>query len=76
MKYILSKVETIIQKGKQNIFDVDDETDTCSEKIKNMIEEMVVGLRNLEETYLNQLAEVSKDVRQKLEGSIKTLLKT
>lgn len=73
MKYILSKVETIIQKGKQNIFDVDDETDTCSEKIKNMIEEMVVGLRNLEETYLNQLAEVSKDVRQKLEGSIRSL---
>lgn len=73
IKYILSKVETIIQKGKQNIFDVDDETDTYSEKIKNMIEEMVVGLRNLEETYLNQLAEVSKDVRQKLEGSIRSL---
>lgn len=34
---------------------------------------MVVGLRNLEETYLNQLAEVSKDVRQKLEGSIRSL---
>lgn len=73
IKHILSKVETIIQKEKQNISDVDDKTDTYSEKIKNMIEEMVIGLRNLEETYLNQLAEISKDARQKLEGSIRSL---
>lgn len=73
IKHILSKVETVIQKEKQNISDVDDKTDTYSEKIKNMIEEMVVGLRNLEETYLNHLAEVSKDVRQKLDGSIWSL---
>lgn len=73
IKHILSKVETIIKKEKQNIFDVDDKTDTYSEKIKNMIEEMVVGLRNFEETYLNQLAAISKDARQKLEGSIRSL---
>lgn len=73
IKHILSKVETIIQKEKQNISNIDDKTDTYSEKIKNMIEEMVIGLRNLEETYLNQLAEISKDARQKLEGSIRSL---
>lgn len=36
-----------------------------------MIEEMVNRLKTLEKTYLNQLAEISKDARQKLKGSVR-----
>lgn len=48
----LSRIETIIQNEKQNISDFDDKTDTFSNMIKKMIEEMVNRLKTKEKTYL------------------------
>lgn len=67
IKDLLSKIETIVQKEKQNISDVDDKKEKYTEMIKEMIEEMVKQLKTQEKTYLDQLAEISKDARQKLE---------
>lgn len=67
---LLSKVDKIIVKVKQNIADKDEKMETYSEKIRNMIEEMVSQLKSLEEKYLNQLAEISKNIRQNLEESL------
>lgn len=69
----LSRIETIIQNEKQNISDFDDKTDTFSNMIKKMIEEMVNRLKTKEKTYIDQMAEISKDARQKLERSLKLL---
>lgn len=44
--------------------------DTYSEKIRNMIEEMVSQLKSLADKYINQLAEISKNVRKNLEESL------
>lgn len=67
---LLSKVDKIILKVKQNIADIDEKMDTYSEKIRNMIEEMVSQLKSLEDKYINQLAEISKNVRKNLEESL------
>lgn len=69
----LSRIETIIQNEKQNISDFDDKTLTFSDMIKEMIEEMVSRLKTKEKTYIDQMAEISKDARQKLERSLKLL---
>uniref|UniRef100_K1QTR1 Tripartite motif-containing protein 3 n=1 Tax=Magallana gigas TaxID=29159 RepID=K1QTR1_MAGGI len=73
LKVLLLKIETIIQNEKQNISDLDDKTDTFSKMIKKMIEEMVNRLKIQEKTYIDQLAEISKDARQKLERSLRLL---
>lgn len=52
----LSRIETIIQNEKQNISDFDDKTDTFSNMIKKMIEEMVNRLKTKEKTYIDQMA--------------------
>lgn len=49
----LSRIETIIQNEKQNISDFDDKTDTFSNMIKKMIEEMVNRLKTKEKTYID-----------------------
>lgn len=73
IKSYLSIIETIIQKEKENIFEIDEKNDMYTEKIKKMIEEMVNLLKIQEKKYLDHLAEVSKDARQKLEGSVRIL---
>lgn len=57
----LSRIETIIQNEKQNISDFDDKTDTFSNMIKKMIEEMVNQLKTKEKTYIDLMADISKD---------------
>lgn len=70
MKDLLSKIETIVQKEKKNISDVDVKKEKYTEMIKKMIKEMVKQLKTQEKTYLDQLAEISKDAKQKLERSL------
>lgn len=73
IKVLLLKIETIIQNEKQNISDLDDKTDTFSKMIKKMIEEMVNRLKTPKKTYLDKLADISKNARQKLERSLRLL---
>lgn len=70
MKDLSSKIETIVQKEKKNISDVDVKKEKYTEMIKKMIKEMVKQLKTQEKTYLDQLAEISKDAKQKLERSL------
>lgn len=70
MKDLLSKIETIVQKEKKNISDVDVKKEKYTEMIKKMIKEMVKQLKTQEKTYLDLLAEISKDAKQKLERSL------
>lgn len=70
IKDLISKIDTIVQKEKQNISEIDDKKDIYTEKITKMIEEMINRLKTQEKTYLDKLAEVSKYARQKLEGSL------
>lgn len=45
IKDLISKIEAIVQKEKQNISDIDDKKDIYTEKITKMIEEMVNRLK-------------------------------
>lgn len=73
IKDLISKIEAIVQKEKQNISDIDDKKDIYTEKITEMIEEMINRLKTQEKTCLDKLAEASKYARQKLEGSLSLL---
>lgn len=68
-----SKIDTLIEREKQNIADIDDKTDRHTEEIEKMSQEMITCLNELKEKHLHQLAKVSKEVKQKLEGSVETL---
>lgn len=71
MKRVCDDLEKIIEMEKLNIGKIDKNVDSISGMIQDSYERCVKHLTEVKERQLNQLAEMSKDSKLKLEASVK-----
>ncbi|XP_062578392.1 E3 ubiquitin-protein ligase TRIM45-like [Saccostrea cucullata] len=70
MQAFCDSVEKLIEEEKMNITGIDEKTDMYIDMVKSACERLVQQFKKLEEKQLNEIAQISKDSKAKLETSI------